>query len=121
MQFPLRLAAVPISRSLNLTCSFSAILNLMCRRSCLRNCDVCKALHCLVECCFLLVIDELNACVKNFGIPLNLLDDVQQSPSNFVVSLHVLHSHVFDVLVCRRNNLNDTVEEGVTDQGYNAR
>lgn len=97
----------------------------MCRcvtrcRGCLCDCDVSKAFHGIVECGLLLVVDVLDACIKHVGIPLNLLNNVKQSSGDFIVSLHVIHSHVIDILVCRRNDLNDTVVEGVADQGYNA-
>lgn len=90
-------------------------------RCCLCYCDVRKAFHGLVERCLLLFVDVLNASVEHVRIPLDLLNDVKQSSGNFVVPLHIIHSHVVDVLVCRRDDLNDAVVEGVADQSHNAR
>lgn len=83
--------------------------------------DVGETFHCLVKSGFLLVVDHLNASVKDLRIPLNLLHDVQQSSSDFVVPLNVIHSHVFNVLVSWCYNLNDIVEESIADQRNDAR
>jgi hypothetical protein len=87
----------------------------------LRHRDVRKALHGLVKGRLLLFVDVLDAGVEDLRIPLDLFHDVQQSSSHFVVPLHRLHSHVLDVLVRWRDDLDDAVVEGVADQRHNAR
>lgn len=88
---------------------------------CLGYGDIGEALHGLVESRLLLVIDELNAGVEDVRVSLNLLHDVQQTAGHLVVSLHVIHSHVVNVLVSWCDDLNDAVTEGVADQRDNAR
>lgn len=81
------------------------------------DCDVGEALHGFVQSRLLLIVDESDASIKHIGIALDLLHDVEQPPGHFVVSLHVVHSHVVNVLVGWCDDLDDAVEEGITNQG----
>lgn len=97
----------------------------MCRQlewtaSVLSNGDVGEALHCFFKCSFLLIVDVLDTSVENIRIPLNLLYDVQQSTGYIVVQLNVVHSHVVYVLVRRCDDLNDSMEESIANQSYDA-
>lgn len=104
----------------NLIFIFAVTNHADCDKGSLCDGDVGKTLHCLVKSGLLLIIDHLNASIKHLGISLNLFHNVQQPSSNFIISLHVVHSHVFNILVCWRNNLNYIVEESIAYQRNDA-
>lgn len=67
------------------------------------------------------VVDALETGGEDFRHPLDLFNDVKHSPGNLVVSLHVIHPHVIDVLVGWCYDLDDAVGEGVSDEGDDSR
>lgn len=92
-----------------------------CDKRSLGDCDVGKAFHCFIESCLLLIVNHLDASGKHFRVPLDLFYNIQQSTSNLVIPLNMIHSHVIDVLISWRNDLNDVVEESISDKRNDTR
>lgn len=68
-----------------------------------------------------MIVDAGQTRTEDVRISLNLLDNIEHSPSHVIVSLYIVHSHVVNVFSSWRDDLYDTIEERIADESENAR